>query len=454
MTNNPNKNNNSPQIEESHSEESHSEKNISNEIWQFFSSMKVGLILLLILTAVSIYAATFLEHQPAMEKVYSSWWFIGLLGITGLNLLVCSINRFPKLWKQVSNIKSNVDLTYLKSLNKQTILPYKAAPEKAGHLENSLKKKGYRTRAEVKDGGFLISADKGRFGYLGSLVTHVSLILILLAGLAGILGGFSDFQSGFPGEIIHLHDQGFDVRIDDFEIKYRDDAHRTIEQYYSTLTVIDIENDSEIKQETIYVNRPLRYKGVNFYQSTYGWGVDVEFHNPATDERKTMLLVPGQSGFYEDLGIHISILRFFPDFTMTRDGTPITRTQYPANPMVAFQIFNRDGQLIGQQYYIEPFNQVMGLFHGHTMEFTDYKNYTGFQIIKQPGKPLALAASILLTLGLIMSFYMYPRRVWLYSGQDTKGQIIFAGTSRRNKVGFELEFEKLYKELSKIGEDK
>ena len=120
MTNNPNKN---------------------NKIWQFFSSMKVGLILLLILTAVSIYAATFLEHQPAMERVYSSWWFIGLLGITGLNLLVCSINRFPKLWEQVSNIKSNVDLTYLKSLHKQTTLHYAAAPEKAGHLENSLKKK-------------------------------------------------------------------------------------------------------------------------------------------------------------------------------------------------------------------------------------------------------------------------------------------------------------------------
>lgn len=452
MTNNSNQNNNSPQ-NSPQTEQAHSGKNIFNEIWQFFSSMRVGLILLLLLTAVSIYAATFLEHQHAMEKVYSSWWFIGLLAITGFNLLVCSVNRFPKLWKQASEIKSDVDLNFLKSLDKSITLSQNKITKDPKEMEKSLKKKGYRTRFEIKDGGFLISADKGRFGYLGSFVTHVSLILILLAGLIGILGGFSDFQGGFPGDTIHLHEQGFDVRIDDFEIRYRDDENKTIEQYYSTLTVIDMESGKEVKQETIYVNRPLRYKGVNFYQATYGWGVDVEFYNPTTDEKETMLLVPGQAGFYEGLGIHVSILRFFPDFTMTRDGTPITRTQYPARPMVAFRIFSGDGQLIGQQYYIEPLNQVMELIHGHTIEFTGYKNYTGFQIIKQPGKPLALVASILLTLGLIMSFYMYPRRIWLYSGKETTGQIIFAGTSRRNKVGFEFEFERLSKELFNDRED-
>ncbi len=418
------------------------EKGISQQIWDFLSSMRVGIGLLLALTVMSLYAATFLEHGEAMERVYTSWWFMGTLAVTAASLLVCSINRFPGIMKRVHVLKTDASPGWLDSLENRAEI---AAAKRPEVLAEALKKKGFRTGISFDDGKYLISADKGRFGYLGSLVTHISLVLILAAGFYGVVAGDEGGAAGFAGRLIELPQYGFDVRIDDFTIAYRDD--RSVEQYYSTLTVI--ENGIEVKQETIFVNRPLRHRGVNFYQSTYGWGVDVVFTNTVTGEGEEMLLTDGQRGFYHPLGIYVNVLRFFPDFTMTQGGMPTTRSVYPANPGVVFQFQDHHGQVIGEQFYIEPIGREIDLVDGFTMEFAGYRNYTGLQIIKQPGKPLALFASILLIVGLFLCFYIYPRRIWVRQGED--GVALVAGTSYRNKVGFGLEFEQITEKLKTVG---
>ncbi len=423
--------------------------NISQRIWKLLCSMRFGIILLIILTAISIYGATFLEHQEAMEKVYRSWWFIGTLFVAAINLLACSINRFPKILKKVTTLNTEINTKWISSLENKEIVSLKILENTPDILVNKLRKNKYRAKLIENNNGFFIVADKGRFGYLGSFVTHISLVLILAAGFYGAVAGYENYATGLPGTIIEIPEHGFDVRIDDFEIAYRDDAQRSIEQYYSTLTII--EDGEEVKTETIYVNKPLRYKGVNFYQATYGWNVEVEFKNTETGEIFDMLLSPGQVGFYPELGIHIRLLNFYPDFTMTSEGVPYSRTLYPANPRVAFQFFDESGHLIGEQYFIEPFNEVLGLFHEYVVEFKDYKNYTGFQITKHPGKPLALAGSILLMIGLFMSFYMYPRKLWIWVEHVQEHILHIAGTSRRNKVGFKLEFTKIVKEIKDAG---
>ena len=421
-------------------------KGIPGQIWAFLNSMRVGIALLLALTGISVYAATFLEHRQAMEKVYTSWWFMGTLAITAASLLACSINRFPGIRKKIRVLKTDVSLQGLQALENKAEIAAAGPPE---NLEAILKGRGYRTGISYKDGKYLVSADKGRYGYLGSLVTHISLVLILAAGFYGMVAGDEGRATGFPGKLIELSRYGFDVRIDDFVIAYRDD--RSIEQYYSTLTVI--EDGEEVKQETIYVNRPLRHRGVNLYQSTYGWGVKVVFTNTETGQREEMLLADGHRGYYPDLGIYINILQFFPDFTMTREGMPASRSAYPANPEVAFQFLDHHGHVIGEQYYFEPLGREFELVDGYTMEFAGYQNYTGFQVIKQPGKPLALFASILLITGLFLCFYTYPRRVWIRQGEDGEGAALAAGVSYRNKVGFALEFEQITEQLKSLGGD-
>jgi len=57
------------------------------------------------------------------------------------------------------------------------------------------------------------------------------------------------------------------VRCDRFEISFYKGGGRP-KEFVSELTVI--ENGQEVMQKTIEVNDPLFYKGLTFYQSSYG----------------------------------------------------------------------------------------------------------------------------------------------------------------------------------------
>jgi cytochrome c biogenesis protein len=418
---------------------------ILEDVWAFLSSMRVGIFLLLLLTGMSIYGATFLTHQEALQRVYSSWWFIGTLVVAGLNLIVCSINRWETLWKRATFLNTAVSYESLDRYREKASFPVQGPGEKAAQsILEFMRKKGYRSVLTVKENGFLISADKGRFGHFGSLVTHISLVLLLLAAFIGIVSGFETFDGGFPGRIFPVPEAGVSVRIDGFEIKYRDD--RSIEQFFSTLTIF--EDGKEVKQETIFVNKPLRYKGVAFYQSSYGWGVDLRIANEGMGQGgEEVTMRAGQVYQHPETGLRLYMIEFFPDFSMTSTGVPFSRSDKPLNPRVAYTFYDAAGQLLGQQYYLADPTSSVELPGGYTLEFLGWRNYTGFQIARNPGKPLALAASLLMLAGLSMSFYLFPRRVWAYVGEEEAGKVLICGQSHRNKVGFELEFKRLVKDL-------
>jgi cytochrome c biogenesis protein len=414
--------------------------------------MRVGIFLLLLLTAMSIYGATFLQHQAALAKVYSSWWFVGTLALTGLNLLVCSLNRWDAILKRVTDLDTGMGFKSLDRMECKAYLPRKGRDEEAARRVLAfLGRRGFRAGLFPRDKGILVAADKGRFGHFGSLVTHMSLVLLLLGAGLGIFGGFESFDGGFAGRVFTIPEAGFSVRIDNFEIKYRDD--KSVEQYYSTLTVL--QDGREVKQETIYVNRPLRHQGVVLYQSTYGWGVKARFvHLETGRQGENLLLRPGQAYQHPETGIRLQLIDFFPDATMTQTGMPFSRSSMPVNPRVAFRFLSAAGQVMGQPFYLEPPDTRLELLQeGYVLEFLGWQNYTGFQIVKNPGKPVVLLASLLMISGLFMSFYLFPRRVWAYIGPETEGRVLLAGRSHRHKVGFALDFKRLAADLQKNWEE-
>ena len=57
------------------------------------------------------------------------------------------------------------------------------------------------------------------------------------------------------------------VRVNRFWIDYN--SKGSVDQFYSDLSIIN-DDDEELKKETIYVNKPLRYDGVTIYQTDWG----------------------------------------------------------------------------------------------------------------------------------------------------------------------------------------
>ena len=71
------------------------------KILEFFGSLKLAVVLLLIITGVLAFA-TFYESArstPAvMQAVYRTWWFNGLLGLLAINIAAAALTRWP--WKK------------------------------------------------------------------------------------------------------------------------------------------------------------------------------------------------------------------------------------------------------------------------------------------------------------------------------------------------------------------
>jgi cytochrome c biogenesis protein len=101
-------------------------KKSENSIWRFFASVKLALFTLLILSVTSIIGTLIPQKNPPdfylqeygvnmarffqildVPNMYNSWWFVSLLLLFSVNLIVCTIDRLPNVWRMV--VMDNLD---------------------------------------------------------------------------------------------------------------------------------------------------------------------------------------------------------------------------------------------------------------------------------------------------------------------------------------------------------
>ncbi|MFQ5735227.1 MAG: cytochrome c biogenesis protein ResB, partial [Thermodesulfobacteriota bacterium] len=264
---------------------------VGSKIWYFFNSLKLTLGVLLTLAIVSIFGTIVEQNKPVSDYVqaygekwtkfiitlhlndlFHSWWFIALLGALALNIIVCTFERFPPKWKVLLNHKPDkFDAKLIERFsNHQSFALDGSASFVRERVVKAFKKKRFAI-TEVpssNNGEHHFYAWKGRIGRLGSDVTHISLLLILLGAIVGSFAGYKGFDAVYVGSEMSVEGAPFTLRLDKFWIDYYDTGQ--IKQYNSLLTVVEDGHDVLTKQ--IWVNEPLYYKGYRFYQSSYGTG--------------------------------------------------------------------------------------------------------------------------------------------------------------------------------------
>ena len=102
------------------------------------------------------------------------------------------------------------------------------------------------------------------------------MILVLIGTLLGAVTGFKAQEIIPKTEIFHIQNilnngkftliPKVSTRINDFWITYSN--QNSILQFYSDLSILN-SNGNEINQKTIYVNSPIKYKGINYYQTDW-----------------------------------------------------------------------------------------------------------------------------------------------------------------------------------------
>ena len=179
-------------------------KTIIDKMWNFFSSVKVGYRLLslhLVASAIGtifpqeMYIPRTIQLQSIIKKnmvrlgklyyilglhnLYSSWWYLLIIGMLGISLLIASIDRFFPLYRSLKNQRVDRHDSFMKSQRIYGVTKSKDEDINLIKLKKSLKKRHYKIREE--NGSIL--AEKERFSRWGPYVNHIGLIIFLIGGM-------------------------------------------------------------------------------------------------------------------------------------------------------------------------------------------------------------------------------------------------------------------------------
>ncbi len=307
-------------------------------------------------------------------NLYASWYFRLLLVLLFFNLIICSIKRLPRVTAR-----------------------------------------GRLTRREW-------------LGRLGPHITHLSLVVILIGSLIGNIWGFKGFVNIPQGDqtaSIFLRgsgeekDLGFTVRCEMFEKTYYSGSEIPSE-YLSDLVIL--EDGKEVVKKRIQVNDPLRYKGINFYQSSYG-----VLPSPPEKRRAVLEIIPkgknsnafriqlgeGETKQIQGTNLKVELVTLILDFILVEGNRILSRSDQPNNPAVQVNIY-QNGMLSykGWSFLKHPD------FHGskddsHQVKFIQYSGgeipFTGLMVVKDPGIPVVMAGFVIMVIGLNFSFFLRRR---------------------------------------------
>ncbi len=344
------------------------------KFFQFFRSMRFGVIIMAAIAAICA-AATALE----MDQIYHSWYFIALFGLLCVNLLFCSIVRVTNIPKQ-----RNALIACAERAEVSFDIPEK---DRAAWL-----KKHHFVRR--KDGGYMRRA----FGMYGSFVTHVAILLLLIAGACNFI--FAE-KADYPvhvGESITLED-GTNVRVDDFHTKTASGGT----EYESALTITM--PDGAQKQANILVNYPVRAGKYKIYQQNYYSSAVIGVQTDASEGEEIVKL--DESAFLtldDATGVYYS--RLFGDAMENEDGTvSVSYTTDIINPVYEVQVIDGEENAMSLVYPNTTVAAGGMLFNFHYPE-----TYPGLRVKSQPQWTLALlyVSFAVLLIGLYLCFFYIP----------------------------------------------
>lgn len=414
--------------------------NIFRDIWKLLHSMKFGIILLIIIGISSIagtlipqdniigfYESTYspmvfkIIKTFSLHKVYSSWWFIVMILTLSMNLTFCSVKRLPKIIKQIKRKSSIEELRKSNSVFKRQV-------SEEIDIHKIFEKSKFKNIEVIENlDGQVYFSKKNFIGYIGSWITHLALLIIILAYVYGKLAGFESFVYGVPGSIQEIEGTDYFVEIKDFDIEFRED--HTVEQYISDIKVT--KKDGTYSEEgDVRVNHPFRGEKINIYQNGTGWALDVHLKKDGKDFNSKTLYQ--SEVFVEDnKNIALQFVKFYPDFYGS-DGHFHTLSPYLNNPKLLYSIFY-EGNRVAMNV------ASMGdeiVWEEYSFKIDNPQMFTLLQIGQDPGMGLAAFGGILLLLGIILAFYMQPKELMVFRYNDgrtsiwansPKNQEIFSG---------------------------
>src|SRR5512141_230274 len=442
-----------------------------DRVWDFFVSVKLAIVTLIVLAVTSIVGTIIEQNQPPEQyhqicedwalalmhrthlfDLYHAVWFLFLLVLFTVNLSCCTIARFPRMLKVVRNPRTKLDGSLEKTLSLSDRWKRKGfLSEWTGKYAEALSASFAKPKVTEDGGEVHLYAETGVASRFGVYVTHLSIIVIFIGAIVGNVAGFKGNVNIPEGESItqvpvrggtQMQDLGFTVRCNSFRLETYPTGQP--KSYMSDLSVID--GGRETLRKTIVVNDPLQYKGIWFYQSSYGQAGSVTAQ-VAVSRRDgapvgPLALAPNEPSPIVGYGTVRGV-----DYAQNFQGRgPALRVvvEKPGQPADSFWIVQGRPDIDRQRA-----DSLIFSFGGLSS-----KMFTGLQVAKDPGVNIVWLGCALMVIGLIMAFFLSHQRVWvrLAPGADGRVEVVLAGSASRNRLAFEKRFEKLQTGVKAVGQ--
>ena len=451
--------------------------------WQTLSSIKTGVILIILVVIFSAAGTVILQrpmtdpddmqraYSPTMLRlldavgltdVFHARWFVALMILVSLSIIAASVERFPNAWRYYARPYKSPDETFRKALPTRALIPIKDEELGLSAAERALERLGLKSERIVRTNSFSLFAERNRISEMAVYIVHASLLLIFLGGIVDALAGWRGFITLTPGTTssqIEMRNGAtrnlpFAIRCDGTGEETYEDG--TPKRWWSQLVVVD--GGHEVERKEIVVNDPMVYRGVRFYQASYGRTgkldrliVDATSVKGKTTASQELSLALGQTVDL-DADTSVQLAEFIPDYVV-QDGHVYARSHDIENPAVHLIVTSKKSNAKVNFWLPEIPAIAENVSSHYRFEPKDLKTevYTGLEVSHEPGQWAVWAGVVLMAIGLTFVFYVSHVRFWAVPVFDTQGRpaLWVGGTANRNREAFEEKFEKLTDQIQK-----
>ncbi len=382
-------------------------------------------------------------EQLQVFHIFTSTWFTVGLFVLVISIVVCTLDRTPRLWRQSADVRVVQPEPFF-----LPTLPDRAAMSGVGAdaVRSTLRRHRFKLREAEVDGVRYVYGDRHQFTKMATLLTHLGLILFLLAAV--VTSVFGDEQGlivtegdsltvqpiGTPGLLL-VKNLGFDAP-GFFETGQATDFTTDLAVY---------QDGREIARKTIRVNDPLGVAGYTFHQNGFGpavhllisdsngkplWDGQVPLDGVAAGSPFGTLSVPGR-----DIGLSLLLRR-------QDDGTGVVL-------VAPYRVVGEEAD--GTPIVEDLFPLALAAREAAPARGTDFSvgvlgfgEYTLLIAKNDPGQGIVWTAFASLITGIAITFYLPRRRIW--TRLLPTGELAIVARSDRY-VDVEREFGRLLDDL-------
>jgi len=352
-----------------------------------------------------------------LTSVYTSALFYLLVTLFFLNLVLVTWQRIPA-FRHAARIPERATVT-AQQVSSGTVQTVKI-PEAAALdcFRTILEKRGYRVVA----GEGCLQGIKNRFALYGSLLFHISFILLLLGGIvifhtrfsgsANIIEG--DYFSGLSHEYTNVARNSrtlYSLPAVAFRLKKITPEFKGFEAASLRAEIEPFSGERRAETAPLDVNRPYQNGAVSVLIKHVGIAPLFEIKdssgNKLLNGYTALDILTGEEDGFDIPGTRYrAVVRFWPDFYLDKEGYVHTRSLYNKNPLFKIQIYEGEKPVADGRLHTTDDTLA---FDGYTLAYRELRYYGIFNITQERGGWILVAGFVIGLAGLLRRF-VFDRR--------------------------------------------